>query len=77
MAGRLMLSNIWSIGQTTVYWGRGRNKRRYGYLVSTSTRRFRQHDTWVAYDNLWHRVGCGTSKEEATSMVLRHAKVWR
>ena len=67
---------MWRIGQTTVYWGRGKSKRRYGFLLSTSTGLFR-HDTWVAHDIHWKRIGCATTRAEAISMVLRNANVWR
>jgi hypothetical protein len=63
--------------RVTVYEGKKYKSRQVGFLIPTKTRWWGRYDTWVAYDALWNRLGCRTTRGEATSLVLIRAGVWR
>jgi hypothetical protein len=63
--------------QVAVYEGKKYKSRRMGFIVPVRTKRFGRYDTWVAYDYLWNRLGCRSSRGEATSLVLLRTGVWR
>ena len=60
-----------------VYAGKKYKSRKMGYLIPAHSQRFKRYDTWVAYDYSWNMLGCRTTRNEATSLVLTKTGVWR